>query len=300
MPTCYRHPDREAYIKCQRCGRTICPDCMREASVGYQCPNCVAEGARSVRSVQGRFGGSPSANPSLTSYVIIGVNVVLWLAVTVTGGMQSKLFQALALVPNGRCDAPGGEAYFPNIDTAQMCGPVGGSWVDGVATGAPWQLLTTMFAHAEAWHIAGNMISIFFLGPAVEHVLGRARFLAVFFVSGLTASATVLWFANEQGATFGASGAVFGLLAALLVLTIAGRGQVQTLLVWLGLNLFITFAFPGISWQGHIGGFVGGLLATALIVYTPKKGRSPLQWGGLAVLLALVVAAIVVRTVALA
>jgi hypothetical protein len=57
VPSCYRHPGREAYIKCQRCGRVICPDCMRDSAVGFQCPECVKEGSRSTRSGRTAYGG---------------------------------------------------------------------------------------------------------------------------------------------------------------------------------------------------------------------------------------------------
>ena len=102
VPACYRHPDRETYIRCQRCSRPICPDCMNEAAVGYQCPACVAEGARSTRSGRTAYGGSRSAQPALTSMVLIGINVAVWVAVVATGWRSSRLIDILALTPAGK------------------------------------------------------------------------------------------------------------------------------------------------------------------------------------------------------
>src|SRR3546814_7484775 len=89
VPHCYRHPGREAYIRCQRCDRTICPDCMVPASVGFQCPSCVHEGAKQTKQHKTAYGGTRSANPALTSWVLIGINVAVWLLITATGGAKS-------------------------------------------------------------------------------------------------------------------------------------------------------------------------------------------------------------------
>src|SRR4051812_18830238 len=108
VPTCYRHPGRESYIRCQRCGRTICPDCMRDAAVGFQCPDCVAEGKKGTRSDRTAYGGLRPTNAGLTSFVLIGINVAVWVAVLVTGGNASRLVDWLALRPNGLCQLPNG------------------------------------------------------------------------------------------------------------------------------------------------------------------------------------------------
>ncbi len=107
VPTCYRHPDREAYIKCQRCGRVICPDCMRDSAVGFQCPECVKEGSRSTRSGRTAYGGLRPSNAGITSMVIIGINIAVWVAVLATGGRSSRLLDYLVLRPNGLCVIPG-------------------------------------------------------------------------------------------------------------------------------------------------------------------------------------------------
>ena len=99
VPVCYRHRDRESHIRCQRCERPICPDCMNPAAVGFQCPECVNEGTRSTRAGRTAYGGARSADPTLTSKVLIGLNAAVFLLVQVSGGQNSELFYRLALLP---------------------------------------------------------------------------------------------------------------------------------------------------------------------------------------------------------
>ncbi len=160
--------------------------------------------------------------------------------------------------------------------------------------------MTSGFAHVEVWHIGFNMVALWFLGPQLEAVLGRTRFLALYFISLLAGSALVYWLADEGSATLGASGAIFGLLGALMVVAYKVGGDVRGLMVWLGLNVAITFLFPNVSWQGHLGGFVGGVLVGAVLVYAPRARRTAVQAAGLSVISVLVIAAIVARTAVLA
>jgi len=298
---CYRHAGREANIRCQRCERPICTDCMRDASVGFQCPSCVSEGARTVRQAQAPYGGARSANPALTSYALIGINVAVWLSVVVTGWQDSRLIGRLALVPKGACESVAEPGSFYRAPTESLCSGTDARWVPGVADGSYWQLVSSMFMHVEIWHIAANMFSLFILGPQIEAVLGRVRFLALYLVSGLAGSTVVFWFASENGATLGASGAIFGLIGALAVIVHKIGGDLRSVGGLLLVNAFITFAIPNISWQGHLGGFLGGLAMTALIVYAPRGPRRStvqlLGTGGISVLLVL---AIIARSVTLA
>ncbi len=300
MPTCYRHPDRESYIRCQRCERTICPDCMREAAVGFQCPSCVAEGAKQTRQGRAPYGGNRSANPALTSFVLIGLNLVVWLGIQFSGGSRSRLVDALALMLLGRCDAVRG-GYYPQVAAEQTCQLLPGTaWVPGVADGAVWQLLTNAFAHVEIWHIAFNMLALWVLGPQLEAALGRVRFLALYLVSALAGSTAVMWLSGEQVQTLGASGAIFGLLGAFLVLVRKVGGNLQPILMILGINLVITVAGSSfISWQGHLGGVVGGLLVTALLVYSPRERRGLWQLLGTTLLVVALLAACLLRAVSL-
>jgi len=259
---------------------------MRPAAVGFQCPSCVREGSRQTRSGRTAYGGRRSDDPALTSQVLIGINVLVWLAIIVTGRDSSSLLRVLALRPSGGTVPYGGQLFrLPN----------------GVAEGSYWQLLTVMFTHVEVWHIGFNMVALYALGPTLEAAVGRARFLAVYLGSGLAASATILWLAPVHGLTVGASGAIFGLMGALLVLAVKVRGDVRGLLTWIGINFVITFVFVGqISWQGHVGGFVAGVALGAVLVYAPKQRRLAWQLLGLAAFALVVLVAVLVRIAVLA
>ena len=258
---------------------------MRPASVGFQCPSCVREGSRQTRSGRTAYGGERPGNPALTSQVLIAINVAVWGLIMVTGGRTSTLVDHLALLPVSAQSFRGG---FPAV-------------VPGVADGAPWLLVTSMFTHVELWHIGFNMLALWTLGPQLEMAIGRARFLALYFVSGLASAATVMWLSASNSQTLGASGAIFGLMGALLVVAIKVHGDVRGVLTWIGVNFVITFLFVHlISWQGHLGGFVGGLLLGLVIVYAPRRHRTAWQVSGIAAVTALAVLATVARIALLA
>ncbi len=298
VPTCYRHPDRETWIRCQRCDKSICPDCMRDAAVGFHCPDCVKEANKGSRQNRAMYGGERSADPRLTTFVLIGINAVVWLAIAATGGNASRLADLLALRANGACSP--GDGYLYDIGQ-RVCEATGGSFLPGVADGAWWQLMSSVFTHVQVWHVAMNMFALFIFGPALESIVGRARFLAVYLVGGLSSSVLVLLLSNQYGSTVGASGALFALLGALLVFALKARLNTRWLLQNLGLGVVITVVgWRLISWQGHLGGLLGGVVAAAIIAYAPKSGRSLVQWGGLGVLALVLVAVAFVRAGALA
>ena len=114
-PTCYRHTDRETWIRCQRCERPICPDCMRDAAVGFQCVECVKKGTKETRSARTAYGGLRPTDASATSIGLIAVNVAVWVALLVAGGFGSRLFNVLALLPNSRCDLDTGYVVVPEL-----------------------------------------------------------------------------------------------------------------------------------------------------------------------------------------
>ena len=296
VPTCYRHPGRESHIRCQRCDRPICPDCMRDAAVGFQCPECVAEGKKSTRSGRTAYGGLRPTNASITSGVLIGINAAVWLAILVTGGSGSRLVQLLGLRPNGLC-LVGNDGYSV---AERLCTAQGGTWLPGVADGAWWQPVTSGFTHVTITHIAFNMLALWVIGPQLELALGRVRFLALYLVSLLVGSAVVMWASGEFQLTFGASGAIYGLFGALLIVAHRVGGDLRALWGLIIVNVLITFAVPNISWQGHLGGFVGGVLAAGILVYAPRRRRTAYQTAGLVALAAVTLVAIVVRTAALA
>ena len=265
---------------------------MRDAAVGYQCPSCVAEGSRETRQTRTPYGGQRSASPALTSLGLVAANVGVWLAITATGGAASRLVDRLALLAAGRCEANRPGYIFPGVTEAGACR---GTWVPGVVDGAWWQPVTSMFTHVEIWHIGFNMLALWFLGPQLELAVGRLRFLALYLISGLAGSAAVLWLAGDRVQTLGASGAVFGLIGALLVVTVKVGGNVSQIGMWLLLNGVLTFTIPHISWQGHLGGLVGGSLVAAILVWSPRPRRAAWQAAGLIGLAVLILAAIVLR-----
>jgi membrane associated rhomboid family serine protease len=284
-PVCYRHPDRETWIRCQRCERPICPDCMNSAAVGFQCPGCIKEGARTTRSGRLPYGGQHSTNPEATTIGLILVNVAVWISIASNGGGGSGLVDRLALLPRTTLfsDQSGNTTL-----------------VEGVSGGAYWQLMTSAFSHVEVWHIAMNMLALYALGPRLEVILGRARFLAVYLLSGLAGSTAVMWLSAEHSQTLGASGALFGVLGGYVVVTLKVQRSFEAAISWVLFPLaFTLFAGSYISWQGHLGGLVGGAVLTALIVYAPRKQRSAFQWSAIAAFTIACVALVLVRVAAL-
>ena len=303
VPTCFRHPDRETWIRCQRCEKSICPDCMRDAAVGFQCPDCVKEASKGSRQNRALYGGERSADPRLTTFVLMGISAVVWLTISATGGGSSRLAALLPLTPSGRCDLLDGSGrYYPGVVDERSCAMLPGtSWHAGVADGAWWQMVTNMFTHVDLWHVALNMMALFIFGPALERIMGRVRFLAVYFVGGLAASVTVFWLSNPDSGTLGASGALYAVLGALIVTFKKARLDTQWLMQNLALGVLITVVgWRYISWQGHLGGLLGGMAAAAIIAYAPKSQRSVVQWAGLTLVAAVLLGLAVVRVGTLA
>jgi membrane associated rhomboid family serine protease len=239
-PTCYRHPDRPTLVRCSRCERPICTDCMRPAPVGIQCPEC-AGGGRSRFAVPKLYGGSQP----IATITLIAINVIVFLLER--GGESSTwVFRKGALTGIGVAD---------------------GEW---------WRIGTAAFLHANALHILFNMYALWLLGRALEQYIGTARFLAIYVVAGISGSAGALLLTNAYTPTVGASGAIFGLMGALFVLERRGVPLVGPILPVLLINLVISLAYPGISIGGHIGGVVGGLLAALAL---ERFGRGHLAYG---------------------
>lgn len=285
VPTCYRHPDRETYVSCQRCGRPICPDCMNDAAVGFHCPSCLAEGRKQTRQARTPYGGLRTANPVATSLILIGINAAIWILIMVTGASSSIWVRRLALLPD---------------DALYRVGPGQFELVHGVAGGAWYQLVTSMFTQVEVWHIGFNMLALWALGPQLELALGRVRFLALYLVSGLAGSTMVYLLAPTNQPTVGASGALFGLMGGMLLIAHKVGGDVRSILGWIGINFLITVVGRGfISWEGHLGGFIGGLVVAGILVYAPRERRTWWQVAGIALVLVVLAVAIAARTVAI-
>lgn len=281
-PACYRHPDRETGVGCTRCGRPICPDCMVEASVGFQCPDCVRRGSGTGRHpAAGRprtvAGGPVAADPRLVTKILLGVNLAVFLLVTVRPVLVGDL--TLVGLAWDREPPPGGLA--------------------GVAEGQWYRLATSMFLHQEVVHIAFNMLGLWWLGGQLEAALGRSRYLALYLLSGLAGSALTYLLAPPGEQSLGASGAIYGLFGATAVLMRRMNYDMRPVLVLLALNLFFTFSWDGIAWEAHIGGLVAGVVIAVGMVHAPRERRTAVQAGVCALVLLAVVAMVVARTVEL-
>ena len=234
MAYCYRHPNRETFVSCSECGRPICAECMTPAPVGQRCPEHSGkpQGARRISSGVRR--GAFEGTGALVTKTLLGLNVAVYLITAFQGGGLNN---------------PGGSLFFRWV----LFGPA-------VANGDWWRLITSAFLHANLIHIAFNMYFLWFIGTAVEQALGRGRFLALYVVSALAGSAGALvWTPNAP--TVGASGALFGLLGAALILErqrnyVLGGSAMGLILI----NLILSFAISGISIGGHVGGLIGGIL----------------------------------------
>ncbi|UDY25426.1 rhomboid family intramembrane serine protease [Nocardioides sp. Kera G14] len=265
---------------------------MVSASVGFQCPECVHEGNRSVRQARTTYGGLIPRGLSV-SLVLVALNVAVWIAIQASGGDSSKIVDWFGLLPRGICTVPGG--YYPGLSD-NACDVTGGSWVPGVADGALWRMVTSVFTQVTPMHLFLNILNIWILGPQLEQAFGRARFLAIYALAGLAGSITILWLSEEYSNSIGASGAVFGLLGALLVMVLRTKQAPQGMLIWIVLSMGYSFLVPGISWQGHLGGLLGGFLVTAAFAWAPRGPRRHLlQWGSVAVFLVILAVLTAVR-----
>jgi membrane associated rhomboid family serine protease len=259
MTVCYRHPDRATALRCTRCGRYICGDCMRGAAVGQHCVDCAQEGVaqRRTRPLVRGASGAP-----VVSYGLIALNVLAFIAQMSSGRLDSELVL----------------------------------WSPAVADGQIYRLLTSAFLHYGAMHLLLNMWALYVVGPALEGLLGRARFVALYLLSALGGSVAVYLLAPLDTATAGASGAIFGLFGATLVVGRRLRMDVGWVVAVIGINLVFTFTIPRISWQGHVGGLIAGLLVACAYVYPAPARRNRIQALASIALLVLFVALIWWRT----
>ena len=272
-PACYRHPGRETYIRCSRCERYICPDCMTAAPVGFQCPECVAEGAETVRQPTTALGGQVRERSDLVTKILIGINVGVWLIGMLVGQIEVVGRFALATLMSFQ---------------GEPIGVLDGEW---------YRMITAAFVHEQFWHIGLNMYALWILGGLLEPILGRSRFLALYLVSALGGSAASLLGLADGGISYGASGAVFGLMGALFVVMRRFGRDVSAVLVILGINVVFGFVVSGIDWRAHLGGLVTGALLAYAFAHAPRKQRAVsaivacvVVVGVIAVLMALLVA----------
>ena len=244
MEVCYRHPDRETGVACSNCERPICPDCMTSTPVGFRCPECSRDRTK-VKTM------ATVETPMLT-YILIGICVALALGSMLSGG-----------------NSVGGDDGSLIRDFALSGFDVG--------DGEVWRLVTSGFLHAGLLHLLFNMYALYILGGMLEPSVGRLRFALIYFVSLLAGSFGALLLTDPGRYTVGASGAIFGLMgAAVVIMRNRGIDPMESGIgLWIGLNLVITFTIPGISIGGHIGGLIGGALVAAVLYDGVERFRIP-------------------------
>ncbi|MCB0930936.1 MAG: rhomboid family intramembrane serine protease [Mycobacterium sp.] len=266
VPACYRHPDRAAMVGCVRCGRPICPECMRTAPVGQQCVDCVQATYQSAYTVP----VAPSARPTpkaamrldgkpWVTYGLIAVNVAVFLLQMARPDLRNQF----AL------------------------------WSPAVAQGQYYRLVSSAFMHYGLVHLGFNMWALYVLGPPLEVHLGRSRYGALYALSALGGSVLVYLISPVTAATAGASGAIYGLFGATFVAAKRLHLDVRWLVTLIAINLAMTFTIPGISWEGHVGGLITGSVVTAAYVFAPRNNRALVQVAvsvGLLILFAVLIA----------
>lgn len=239
--------------------------------MGYQCVDCVRQGARQVRRGTTVAGAVPGVRPLVVPSLVV-LNVLAFAVTAVQAGsigsnVRSALFVDWALSPGT------------------------------VAAGEWWRLVTSGFLHIGPLHIAFNMFALWVIGRDLEVLLGRGRFLAVYLLGMLGGAAAVMLLYGPGDYVAGASGAVFGLMGGLAVALLRLRRPLNQVIGLLAVNLALGFFVPGISWQAHLGGLLAGAAATAVLVYAPPARRTALQAGGLSAIAVVLLALITVGAV---
>lgn len=236
---------------------------MISAPVGFQCPQCVAGANANVVRVKTRVGGSFNTVPVVSKWIII-VCVSIFLLSLFLGGTRGF---------------------------ADMFGmsPV------AVAQGEWWRLLTSTFLHSGILHLAFNMYALFWLGPQLERILGSVRFATVYFLSALGGSVASYWFSPVNTVSVGASGAIFGLMAALIVIGRHMKVDISQLAVLFGINVVIGFASGGIDWRAHLGGAAVGALVAYLMTKSNPVARNQIQLLGSIGIFVVLVGLVVLR-----
>lgn len=254
---CYRHPDRQSFVLCQRCLRTICPECQTQAPVGVICPECMAEQRRAAtpaqKKAQRRWGRSApvalaaSGGRPIVTYTIIALCAAVFVLSFGLPLTEWLGFSAFYLYP-------------------QFTGEF-----------QPWRLLTASLVHSGFWHVGLNMLTLWMIGRILEPVLGSARFLTLYLISALGGSVLVDLIARDSFVV-GASGAIFGLFGALMVIARRLGNDITGIIIVLAINLVIGFV-PGfnISWQAHVGGLVAGAVVGLIYVMTRERRRRALR-----------------------
>ena len=275
IPVCYRHPGRETYVSCSRCGRPACPDCLRSAPVGQQCMDCIRgrspEAGPRARQPRTPFGGRVTTGAAVT-WSLVGINVLLYVAVLARPSIADNL-EMVGYASDGRGGAVGvGAGQWYRLLTSAFVAPTGGT-----------------FGFAD---ILFNMWALIVVGPQLERLLGSVRYLAVYLLSAIGGGVFLYYLVPPNQAALGASGAVFGLFGAWFVVSRKLGTDSRGIIGLIAINLFLGFVVHGIAWQDHIGGLVVGALITAAYVYAPRAHRALFQAGATVAVLAALVAAV--------
>ncbi|OZM72610.1 rhomboid family intramembrane serine protease [Amycolatopsis antarctica] len=284
-PACWWHPNRQTGLRCTRCDRPACPDCLREASVGYQCIDCVQTGQAQQRSANKQYrssgfgrrtvAGAIAPKTAIVTPILIAINVLVY---------------GLTAVQSGNPMENQTSAFFES----------GVLWPYAISGDGDWlRLLTSGFLHYGLIHLAMNMLALWVLGRDLEILLGRVRFIAVYAISLLGGSAAVFAFGEPNTGTAGASGAIYGLMGAMAIAVFRLKLNPAGALGIIGINVVLSITIPGISLLGHFGGLVLGGLAMAAMVYSPEKGRNGWQAGTVAFLAVAVAGLVIFRDVQL-
>lgn len=270
LAVCARHPDRPTGLRCTRCGRPACPECLRDAAVGAQCVDCVRAGRQTTRRPVTIAGAELASRPIMVP-ALIAVNALVFVltavqAHSVANNAASGLFDSWAMVPIWTAD---------------------GQW---------WRLITAGFLHIGPLHLAMNMVALWVIGKDLELLLGRVRFGAIYAVSLVGGNVAVFLFGAPNGPVAGASTAVFGLIGGVAVAVVRLKLNLTPVLMVIAINVFISFTVPGISLLGHLGGLVIGSLCMVGMLYPPARTRNQWQLGTVAGLVVLLAAAVLLRT----
>jgi len=235
---------------------------MVSASVGFQCPECVAQGQQTVRRTRTVFGGKVHHNPGLVTSILVGVCVLVWLAQIAVPSLT------------GRLDIYG----------------------LAVASGQWYRLITAGFLHLSVVHILFNMWALWVLGRPLEAILGRIRFVTLYFTALVAGSTASYLFSDPLGAAAGASGAMFGLAGGLIVVARRMSWNFSWLVGIVALNFLLPFTQANIDWHAHVGGFLAGLVVTAAFTYPPAKYRTTVSIVTVVVVLAVCAGLVIYRT----
>jgi membrane associated rhomboid family serine protease len=247
---------------------------MNEASVGHQCPECVAEGRKAQRQPRTAFGGTTAGQRGTVTITLIVLNVAVAGIGVLLDGTRS-LFNGGLFTNAGLLQfigATSADNIYVSATGRLMTGPGPDIYTfPGIDHGGWYRLVTAMFIHYGIFHLLMNMWALWILGRQLEAALGRARFLALYLVAGI--GGNVAGYLFEAGLGAGASTALFGLFAAFAIVVRRLGGSLAGILPLLAINLYLTFAIPGISVAGHIGGLITGAIVAAGLAYAPRNAH---------------------------